>query len=291
MFIKYFLQKAGYVINRADTLPAIVDVRGEHNDARACFYYRRSVLVAANIREGIGLHHFSLAKEGCNPFVRACLAAGEGANRQAAATVLQKYYDSVQPKSAAAWLGFLDSDVPAFANIPASAVVQPWTWQTPSDAYNARKAGVPRENKQMGTKLPFSDGWHGCGPVSLSKISVESERLCRIIESVRENGLLRHDGLGGDIEVDFLYNKEGVSRWWIVSGHHRAAVLSAMGFKTVPVRVRAVIDRAHVSIWPNVVSGLYPQDVALNLFDRLIEGVLPESVSAWVDEIRENSGS
>lgn len=283
------LRKVGYVIKKTDSAPSIIDLRRSHNNARASLYYQRPTVVDVDLREGIGLHHFCLGTDGFNPFVHAVRAAlkKESIDSEASASVLKTYYCSVQPKNAAAWVGFNDLDIPALAKISAPGVVQPWMWQCPEEAYQFREKGVPRENKLAGVRLPFSDGWHGCGPVSDAKIAIESKRLCRLIKSVRINGLLRHDEPGGDIEADLLCDEKGNTRWWIVSGHHRAAVLSAMGFQVIPVRIRLVVDRGDVHIWPNVVSGIYKRNIALKLFDRLMKNELPPLFSLWKREVQE----
>jgi type II secretory pathway component PulK len=72
-----------------------------------------------------------------------------------------------------------------------------------------------------------------------------------------------------------------VERWWINSGHHRAPVLSALMFDSVPVRIRDIVDVRDVSNWPNVASGLFSRKAALRVVERLLEGRLPAVAAGW----------
>jgi hypothetical protein len=62
-------------------------------------------------------------------------------------------------------------------------------------------------------------------------------------------------------------------RYVIVSGLHRAAVLSALGNQQVTVRLRKnmVVRREDVGSWPLVTQGVYSTSLALAYFDHLFD--------------------
>ncbi|MBL8552648.1 MAG: hypothetical protein JNL41_00110 [Phenylobacterium sp.] len=243
----------------------------------------RGVVVEARLADGIGLHHFGLAADGCHPFVRAAAAGRDcpEAPDSAIVEVLRAYYDRVIPGNAADWLGLWPASAsPDLLWAPPWAATLPWQTQTPAEWRAAREKGVPNENRLAGRELSIRDGWHACGPVSDQKAAVEAHRVGRLLASLQEHGLRRHDGRDGDIDA-VLLRGEGVQRWWVNSGHHRAAVMSALGYETAPVRIRRVVDLRDVAQWPQVRSGLFQAADAARIVERLLAGELPGVAQAW----------
>lgn len=130
----------------------------------------------------------------------------------------------------------------------------------------------PIESKNGGQKLTIADGWKTYGPVSERLLEVEVERLYGLLESIRRRGYRRHDGRIGDINATVLWRSTDDWKWRITGGDHRAAVLRALDYRHIPVRVVGLVRPEEVSIWPNVDAGLYPPAQALDLFDRLVDG-------------------
>ena len=88
--------------------------------------------------------------------------------------------------------------------------------------------------------------------------------------SIRNFGVVRHDGFGGDVGATVLVDDENEFRWLVGhGGQHRAPVISAMGHKNITIRVWQVVERKDVAIWPNVQSGLFTEASALKVFDRI----------------------
>ena len=247
------------------------------------FTLSRSVdLVEARISDGIGLHHFGLAS-GYHPYVRAVAEAARPScddPERAIREALAMYFNRVQPQSPADWL-----DMPGapseLVNAPPHASTLPWQKNSPARWQEVREKGVQNENRLAGDELPLSDGWHACGPVSDRKLDVETCRLLKLLESIQRKGLQRHNGRDGDIDAVLLRSGRG-ERWWINSGHHRSAVLSALGYKTAPVRIKAVIDTTEAKSWPQVQSGLFTEAQAVRIVERLVDGDLPRVASEWV---------
>jgi hypothetical protein len=236
-----------------------------------------------SIERGIVLHNFPLRADGTNPFVDAVSAGLQAPNRSLAAIkeVLLDYYSRTCPSSAAAWLGLsevrtnheLDSAKP-------SDVVMPWQPGTPTEWRRRRQRGVPKENLFAGQILGFEHGWHACGPVSDRKASVEAFRLQRLLRRIQRAGFRRNDAPGGDIDA-FVLRAGKSERWWVQSGHHRAAVACALNIGTVPVKVLGIVDCIDVEKWPNVASGLFSPQIALTIHDRLVRGEIPEVAGQW----------
>lgn len=238
------------------------------------------------VAEGVGLHHFGLTG-GLHPYVRAVEAAltcrDEEDAERAVREALSAYYWRVQPRTPAEWLG-LDDAPAALVDAPPYAVTLPWQKNSPARWQEVREAGIPNENRLAGDHIPISDGWHACGPVSERKLDVEVRRLLKLLRSIQRKGLVRHSGRDGDIDAVLLKNPRG-QRWWINSGHHRSAVLVALGCDTVPVRIKATVDTADVHEWAQVRSGLFTPEQAVKVVDRIIDGDLPPVTSAWVQYV------
>lgn len=245
-------------------------------------------LLEGRIEHGIGLHHFNLRPDGFHPFVRAIQAGiREPAAPQAAIErVLGEYYSRVKPQDAADWLGEPGASAArVLADLPPHAVTMPWQANSPQRWLEVRENGIPNENRLAGDEMPISEGWHACGPVSARKIAVEGRRLCNLLVSFQKNGLMRHEGHDGDID-SVLLRGAGGERWWINSGHHRAAVMSALGYETAPVRIKAVVDVADAANWPQVASGLFDRQEAIRFVEGLIADERPRVTDPWTTWVR-----
>lgn len=266
-----------------------IDLRDGVNDPRALLYHGnpRPVLINAPIDKGYALDSFPLDPDGPHPFV---CAVREGRNseypRQAIAEVLREYYSLVQPNSAAEWLGVSETDVPEFADVPAWMRIFPWRNVSLLTRRKAIELVARRENEEHGLDAGADAGWRAFGPVSEDVLQVEVERLYGLMKSISENGLLRHNEPHGDIRAVALVDENGEWRWqtdW--GGQHRVAALTAMDYKLLPVRIWRVVFRNHVSHWPNVSSGLYTENAALDLFDRIFDRQIPPPVQTWEEAV------
>src|SRR4051812_44269878 len=118
--VKAIAGRLGYRIERVAS-EALVDLRSRGNDPRSVVYHRQPVLVDLPMADGIGLHHFPLAIDGPHPFVTA-LRAASGCDGPVLAerlsAVLEGYYASVQPASAAEWLGLAAGESPMLDDQP-----------------------------------------------------------------------------------------------------------------------------------------------------------------------------
>src|SRR5690606_28510436 len=111
-----------------------------------------------------------------------------------------------------------------------------------------------------GKDLTFAHGASEYGPVSVEKGSLEFDTLRLLLEKVRKNGYRRHDGPDGDIFALPLIDRSNRVRFLIRGGKHRMAVVAALGYETVPLRLllnKAPPRLQEVQHWPRVRSGVY----------------------------------
>ena len=79
-----------------------------------------------------------------------------------------------------------------------------------------------------------------------------------------------------------LLRSDDTWKWYVENGgQHRAPVLSALGYKDIPIRVWKIINEDDASIWPNVVSGLYTESEALKIFDNVCKGNNGQILEPW----------
>ena len=119
---------------------------------------------------------------------------------------------------------------------------------------------------------PWSDTPLSLGePINQLDPSRAADDVARI-ESVRKSvlgkGYKRGNLPDGDIEVEALIGPDGSERYHLISGNHRAAVLTSIGQESLPVRVISVVRREDVDVWPKVRSGVFSRDQALSHFDQ-----------------------
>ncbi len=92
------------------------------------------------------------------------------------------------------------------------------------------------------------------------------------MQSIQEKGY--RPGQYGDIQGYFLH-LDGAYRFIIKGGKHRATVLTHLGCKSIPVRMRPfwprVIYGEQVREWPSVRNGSMSEDFALAVIRRFFE--------------------
>jgi hypothetical protein len=175
-----------------------------------------------------------------------------------------------------------------FVGEPPYAATFPWQDRSPASWRKYRAQGISKENRIAGRSIGIEDGWHACGPVSAAKAEVETLRLSALLASLQQQGFKRHEGRDGDIDAVML-KAGGETLWWINSGHHRAAVLTALDYETAPVRVRQTFDLETVAEWPNVRNGLFTPQAATVLVNRLFDNRLPAALQPWADFCKDSA--
>ncbi|WP_141737117.1 hypothetical protein [Marinobacter sp. X15-166B] len=198
--------------------------------------------------------------------------------------ILKRYYAMVQPTTAAEWIGLSKDLVTVLHHESPLATSMPWATRTPDECRRARESWAKEESKNVGLDLSIEHGWHFWGPVDNKKLEIEAHRIYRLIRSIKTHGYRRHDGRDGDILGIMLRTENNQWCWRVSGGIHRAAVLSALGSDTIPVRIVQVINREDVDHWPGVISGIFSRQAALAVFDAVLEGSVPQIVRHWSNE-------
>ncbi len=287
--IKSILAKTGYKIQRLKTnIP--IDIRSNSNHPISLMYLSslQPVLVSAPIKLGRGFPLFSLSAEGSHPYILAIqtMMHMSSNNKNIIKSVLQDYYNCMQPKNAAELLGLELYESTVFLNEPSWGALMPWQNHTISAWKKLHKEFVHKENLLMKVDLGIEAGWAWVGPVNNKKLNIEVVRLKKIYDSINQNGYKRNNSIDGDITADVLVGSNGEWCWQAIRGQHRAVVLCAIETKEIPIRIERIIRRDDVDLWPGVQSGLFRRDEALKVFDMIMSGDIPQIASNWSDKVQ-----
>lgn len=266
-------------------VPAAVDLRDRANDPRTVSYYEKPIVIDALVAHA-RCKRIPMALDHTHPFARAVLnAASSKEPQQAIEQTLSRYYDTVQPTSLFDCFGVPNHLMPVSLATPQTThnALLPWSSPEVTD-----KSITPILQDNQVVYAPITDhGNQHLGPVSPEKLRLEVHKLQVLMRSMAKNGLQRHDGDDGDIVADVLWGADGSWRWLVRQGQHRAAVAAALGFEGVPVRVASIIRRDDVDAWPNVLAGLFPRALALDIFDRFFAATAPPVLRRWLTTVEE----
>lgn len=108
----------------------------------------------------------------------------------------------------------------------------------------------------------YPRGWHFSGPATPSEIRERAGNILGVYRSIEARGYdpTKYSGRGVDAHPRGFFLRSGDAyRFVILGGNHRAAVLAALGYETIPVTFRGdyprVIDVAAAADWPQVRQG------------------------------------
>jgi hypothetical protein len=268
----------------------VVDLRHQTSDPVEANYYTgatgylsgtRHALINAPLRDCLILHTnaFRCAPGVGNPFVETLLRYKDGQSAACARAPLKSFFASWQPRNAADVLGIQSSHShESLRDQDPFAYVLPWDAGEIPDILEGRRTVIRRDHegeRRNGRKMDLGSGWKCWGPVSDDLEEHEFTRLARVFESIRQNGFHRSAAPDGDIGAIVL-RANGENRYLISPGHHRAAALAALGHTVAPVRLAShIVRREDVKAWPAVRKGLFSEQIALRIFDRMHSGVQP----------------
>ncbi len=191
-------------------------------------------------------------------------------------SILDRYYKVWQPQDAASAVIGLDESARGLRGLPAHAYhMVPWGDRPLDDMLHLTELWQARDMSEHGHRvLGISRfGFNGHGPVSEALGRVEFTRLLSLVRAIRDHGYDRTAGLDrGDRGVCVGMMKRGQERRFINGGgHHRTAVMHALGQSHIPARCMGVIDRDEAADWAGVRSGLWTLEEALRYFDHLFD--------------------
>lgn len=128
-----------------------IDLRASTNHPSSLLYhsYARPILVDLSLNLGRGLQIFPFSKEH-HPFVRALIKARKATNcKHTIHLELKRYYEAVQPRSAACWLNLTYSDCPILFQEKPWALTMPWDQRSPDEWRVAREEFAIQENQHQ----------------------------------------------------------------------------------------------------------------------------------------------
>lgn len=222
-----------------------------------------------------------------NPLVETAAGYLEGRHDEYAGSPLETFYEAWKPENAAEALGLGETHVsPRLATAPPYLAVLPWY---PFGLDKLERIRVPilyEENRIHGSELGPEHGTVLAGPLSDEKGDLEYRRLTRLVRSIEERGYVEGEA-AADHVGGLLLVRDSEWRVLLRDGNHRVAALAALGAATAPIVITEnghCPRRAEASSWPNVRSGLFTEDQALEIFDRMFEGRPPPGCPTHLDE-------
>lgn len=276
--IKEVIGRLGYRLERNRTLHPL------SGDPREIPYLKNLPysVVDLSTDRGAGLRFYSLTGNTSHPFVYGLLKSRKDeVPEKALFRILKKYSELVTFQSPNEYLGFVNEEVFPEGNHPYE-FTYPWSVVLPAE----RKVLYLSINRQENLRCGFNSREYLEGsPVSDEKITVETKRLITLLRSIEKNG---YRPQYRDALNCFILMKDGEWKWFVESGQHRAAVLSALGHETISAHVRQIVRREEVALWPAVQSGIYTESSALDLFDRMFHLEHPPIAGDWVNYVAEN---
>jgi len=109
----------------------------------------------------------------------------------------------------------------------------------------------------------------------------QARQFFTLATSIKENGLMRSNAADGDITATVLFS--GDRYCWCIDGdgNHRAKIAASMNYISAPVRIVRTVNRDYVSVWPQVISGLFTEDNALAVFDKMFNAETFFAKPSW----------
>lgn len=236
---------------------------------------------------------YRLDPKGGHPHVLEALFYIGSHENKATESPLDKYFNVIKAERAIDIIGVKaekkDSRVTDYS---AGEATLPWASELGEKPKKARKGWLSKDvEEHLGSSSFLSSKVEShffySGPVVSEFIEFEKTRIRKVVDSIKKYGYDPNLNKGTpQLRVTLL--KSGGSECLVIdSGQHRAAALAALGYTNIPVVVLPkIIRREDVHTWPAVVAGNMTEQEALQVFDRLIAGELPEYIQKnWVDQL------
>ncbi|WP_249977491.1 hypothetical protein [Vreelandella olivaria] len=185
---------------------------------------------------------------------------------------LSIFYEKFQPRNSLEWFNVSLKSSQLNVTPPWGSVL-PWRARSSESYQTAITEAILKENLREGFSEGIESGWPMCGPMCSTKKAVEAKRLLDLVISIETRGYIRNNGPDGDIKATALIDKDEKSwKWLVTSGYHRACVLAALKYQSIPIRINNIIHVNHVHFWPHVQDGLYTAEEAEQVFFSIFEG-------------------
>jgi hypothetical protein len=218
-----------------------------------------------------------------HPFVKAFQAALPNPRSEGALAdirqVLEQYYDAVQPASACEVVGLSPQLAPGLRGVAPLGYIYPWSEKGVDEITQRRKRSMKYVGMRYGFKPETEIGHTFFGPARAAKLELQIARLHTLMQAVRSQGF---KPFARDFPTKVIaLRKDSENRWLIEEGQHRFAIGAALTIASIPAIVTSVVRREDARLWPQVVSGTFTEEGALNMFDRIFGGVPPPVARDW----------
>jgi len=218
--------------------------------------------------ECVTFNGLSFSSHGWHPFIETASAYIDTGMRKYEGSCLEQYYANWRPLNGrdaliGATLGpsILGDELPHVIHLP-------WYRSSIKERATYLSHIIDIENACFGGKgLTLLDGYGLHGPVSSQKGRLEYGRIIDLIDSIQHLG---YDRWRGDVSVNVL-KRDDQYRYVITHGHHRVAVMAALGHKFIPVLPGLLIEDCHVNHWSSVYLDVWKKEEALTYFNHLFD--------------------
>ncbi len=229
-----------------------------------------------------GFNAFDFSRNNLDPFSLTVKLYAQGQCKHYKGSPLEHFYNTWQPKTLAQVAGLtMPSPNLVLSKFPENAPPFPWDAGDVGSLRAVRLKKLP-QNKNKLSKNP-SQGFFYYGPVDVAFGEATFHRLINIYESIQHSGY-QPNKYGDHIKARILM-KENKYKIFIRSGKHRISVLRGMEYTKVPIlygtqqNTPSIIRREDSFFWGNVISGFYTQTEALQIFDRIFNGITPNDLN------------
>ena len=231
---------------------------------------------------------FKMSAEAGHPHILEALAYINSWSK----TPLKDYYRNVQPLRASDLMGINSvNNNSKILQYSVQEAVRPWRSVPGIQTSKNRKKWlkddiIERDGSNHQLAKEAQGYWFMSGPVPQDWIEFERKRIEDIVDSIQKHGyqwnhswdsLIQTELLVGDVESCLL----------ILKGQHRAVAMAALDFNKIPILVKPkIVRRNEVGDWPAVVAKSMTKHEALQVFDRIISGNVPEKInSEWIQKV------
>ena len=262
----------------------VIDVREVLTDPREISYHLKPKLKALinlpTLKGRLGMFYELEKSRSLHPYLLAASTYIEKRSQKDSFDLIKKYSELFTINNANENLGLEEYPVFPDSSSPFGYIL-PWEAGDPVKKIKARLEQMKKENLRYGLSQISHLGSSNCCD---RKILIETKRITELAESIMTSGykLTYKSPISANI---LIHDREYT--WMPSSGNHRVAILSALGWNLLPVLINGFIRREEVSLWPAVRTGLYTEESALCVFDRIFQANPPASAKKWVEQAKQ----
>ncbi len=244
-----------------------------------------------------GASGLAYSSSSLHPYVQTLIDYSKGRCGEYKGSFLEFYWKVWKPENLAEYFGLSTENAhPLLANSPAIHNFFPWS--PVRRLLYLENQEWKKDLERFGLCDEKSSPARSCGPKSTSFGEARFGHLINVYESIKVNGYCDRTS------PRVRYSKQHIVgnclvrgrdvRIVVANGQHRAAALVAHGQIVAPIIVHCkngrgpnIVRREDVNVWPMVQMGLFREDDAVSIFDRIFDAIPPESLRAGTRGFRE----